>query len=250
MCRSNRQVYSATSAAPAAAHQFLVDHLETELAGSMALDDGVLTVTELVTNAVNAGSGSIVVEVDLHRDHLIVAVTDGAPGLPEVQALSALSTHGRGLRIVDALSRSWGTDHQASGKRVWAELSVDWSGAWDCGLPYETARSVESEDGSSLPCQRVSRRRFRPEAARPGKLYQPSRSRVGPDVLRLLTTPGHRGPTVQVDGVVTLVVDGELAASTDRVLGWAPRCWRLHRGVGAFICHNRADTLHRMRLVA
>ncbi len=81
MCRSSQRVYQPTSAAPAHARRFLVDHLKEDLAASVALEDAVLVVTELVTNALGADAGRIVVAVDLHRDHLLVAVTDDAPYL-------------------------------------------------------------------------------------------------------------------------------------------------------------------------
>jgi anti-sigma regulatory factor (Ser/Thr protein kinase) len=112
----------------------LVAHLEKDLAGTVALDDAVLAVTELVTNAINAGSQQIVVDVDLHRDHLVLAVADDAPGLPEVQEPEQFSTHGRGLHIIDTLARRWGTERQSIGKRVWAELPVDPTNSSSCRL--------------------------------------------------------------------------------------------------------------------
>ncbi len=132
MCRPSQQVYRPTSTTQAQARQFLISHLKGDLAGTVALDDAVLAVTELVTNAVNAGSGRVVVDIDLHRDRLLLAVTDDAVGRPEIQPMAPLATHGRGLRIVDALSLRWGTDPRPIGKRVWVELAVDPDNTREC----------------------------------------------------------------------------------------------------------------------
>ena len=135
MCRASQQVFASTSMAPAQARYFVIEHLARNLSGTQVLDDAVLTVAELVTNSVNAGSGRITVDVDLHRDHVLLAVTDDAPGQPAVQPFSQSATYGRGLRIVEALARRWGTDPRLAAKRVWAELAAEPSGIWFCGLP-------------------------------------------------------------------------------------------------------------------
>ena len=53
--------------------------------------------TELATNAVRARSTRVTVELTVHRDHILTAVSDDATGQPEVQNVTAQATHGRGL---------------------------------------------------------------------------------------------------------------------------------------------------------
>ena len=54
---------------------------------------------------------------------VLLEVLDGAQAGPVQFAPQTLETTGRGVAIVDALSRSWGvTGHMAGGKSVWAEF--------------------------------------------------------------------------------------------------------------------------------
>src|SRR3954451_7002193 len=86
------------------------------------LDDTLLCVSELVTNAVAAGCSTMTLQVSVD-DHVVrVSVLDDAPGLPVPQQPRPDDRSGRGLRLVEALSRRWGVDPAASGKEVWAEL--------------------------------------------------------------------------------------------------------------------------------
>jgi anti-sigma regulatory factor (Ser/Thr protein kinase) len=119
---SSQQVFSPTASAPGQARQFAYEQLERDLAGSVALDDSVLVVTELLTNAINAGATRIDLGLELHTDHVLLSVTDDAPGKPEVQPLAPFATHGRGLHIIEHLAQRWGTEPLSPGKRVWAEL--------------------------------------------------------------------------------------------------------------------------------
>lgn len=83
-----------------------------------------LVVSELVTNAVNAGSSRVEVCLGVHRDHVRVAVGDDAAGLPALQEAGPTDARGRGLAIVAALSRSWGVERSQLGKHVWALLPI------------------------------------------------------------------------------------------------------------------------------
>jgi hypothetical protein len=54
---------------------------------------------------------------------LRIAVADDDPATPGSQDFSLSGSSGRGLGLVAALSRQWGTTHvQGGGKVVWAEL--------------------------------------------------------------------------------------------------------------------------------
>ncbi|MCW2496180.1 ATP-binding protein [Jatrophihabitans sp.] len=117
--------------APAAARSFAMVELEGALAAGAErqelLDDVALVVSELLTNSLNAGATLALVRLDWHRDLLRLAVVDDAPGLPTPQWPSADQTHGRGIGIINAVSRAWGADplpNSETGKQVWADFHV------------------------------------------------------------------------------------------------------------------------------
>ena len=90
-----------------------------------------LLVSELVTNAIEHGGSGGVVEVEALPAGLRVSVTDHAPGRPQVQHPRTDQPTGRGLSIVDQLSRWWGVEAAAGGKTVWFEVDdVDVSSRW------------------------------------------------------------------------------------------------------------------------
>ena len=89
-----------------------------------ALSNSLLAVTELVTNALRHGEGSIVLSLALERDHLRAEVIDeGTGNAPAVRATPGDATGGFGLRIVDELSLRWGAFEGTT--HVWAELPRD-----------------------------------------------------------------------------------------------------------------------------
>jgi hypothetical protein len=54
---------------------------------------------------------------------LLIKVTDGgSPNAPAIRPPSADAVDGRGLAIVEALSRHWGVERDGLGQCVWAEL--------------------------------------------------------------------------------------------------------------------------------
>jgi anti-sigma regulatory factor (Ser/Thr protein kinase) len=82
-----------------------------------------LVVSELVTNAVEHGRGTIRVEVT-HTDHEIRgSVTDRGSGFAyEPRELSRTDDRGRGLAIVNALVTRWGIRHGST--QVWFAISL------------------------------------------------------------------------------------------------------------------------------
>jgi serine/threonine-protein kinase RsbW len=90
------------------------------------LDETVVVMTELVSNAVDHATGEgMRVTVRLFSDRRVqVAVLDRDPTRPRPRSSSSDAERGRGLLLVAALSDRWGVDMLAGGKRVWAELGA------------------------------------------------------------------------------------------------------------------------------
>lgn len=92
-----------------------------------ALSDVVLCVDELVANAcehtASGTGGQVTVVVSAREDILRVTVLDqgGAQKQPRVRA-DPFAEDGRGLFLVDALSKSWGSHPALNGTAVWAEF--------------------------------------------------------------------------------------------------------------------------------
>lgn len=88
------------------------------------LSDVLLLVTsELVSNAIRHANASITLLISRSRDEVRVAVADDGGGEPTMLDPDYLSERGRGLVIVDALARTWGSRPSGHGKVVWAELA-------------------------------------------------------------------------------------------------------------------------------
>jgi anti-sigma regulatory factor (Ser/Thr protein kinase) len=108
------EVSRARQLAVTVAHAFEVD-----------ADDAALLVTEVATNALRHGGPG----VDLwmrpaEQGGLRVELIDGlADSVPRVQTPDADAEGGRGLLLVSALARDWGSERLSAGKRVWFELA-------------------------------------------------------------------------------------------------------------------------------
>ena len=89
----------------------------------LVYEAGVVT-TELLSNAVQACRSRIALRLDVHHDSIRIAVYDDGPGVPVERQARADDVGGRGLRIVDSLSTSWGTIPRPAGKCVWSEMPV------------------------------------------------------------------------------------------------------------------------------
>ncbi len=86
-------------------------------------EDAALVVTELVSNAVDHAAGPLELTVSRTRGGVRIEVADQSPTLPQPRPVQVDSARGRGLIIVAALSREWGTSPTTAGKVVWAELA-------------------------------------------------------------------------------------------------------------------------------
>jgi serine/threonine-protein kinase RsbW len=91
-------------------------------------DDAALVVSELVGNSVRHArarpDGTLLVSLRLTTDEILVEVTDGGGDEPVMQASGDDAATGRGLVVIDALARRWGTRYDAAGTTVWAVLRL------------------------------------------------------------------------------------------------------------------------------
>jgi anti-sigma regulatory factor (Ser/Thr protein kinase) len=90
-----------------------------------AVDDVILVVSELVTNAVLHATGAVGLLLLASPGGVRIEVTDSVPVLPAVESPTPTAEHGRGLAIVATLAARWGSRLTAAGKVVWADLVTD-----------------------------------------------------------------------------------------------------------------------------
>jgi hypothetical protein len=85
--------------------------------------EAALVASELATNAVRHGASPFRASVSRAGGPVRIAVEDVAPGRPERRAATRDLLDGRGVAIVEALTRRSGCDVLPDSKVVWAELS-------------------------------------------------------------------------------------------------------------------------------
>lgn len=107
----------------AAARNFVAEALKSR-GLTMVVDDALIVVSELVTNAVTHAESGCVVRVGVSQSAVRISVVDSGRGTPDPKPFSGDQPHGRGLHIVGALTRAWGVTDVPGGKMVWAELSL------------------------------------------------------------------------------------------------------------------------------
>ncbi|MGN6780765.1 MAG: ATP-binding protein [Marmoricola sp.] len=120
-------IYSVAAEARAvgAARGFARSILTTWGIDSDTIDVAVLCLSELVTNAIIHTEVGCELRIVLDRGVLTATVRDGGSSL--IVDLSRvpvepLAVHGRGMQIVSALSRRWGSELDAHGMTVWFVL--------------------------------------------------------------------------------------------------------------------------------
>lgn len=110
------------------ARTFCTRRLSSVLEGRDAVDDAVADVatvaSELVTNAVTAGSSIIELFLALRATAVRIEVVDDAGGAVTPARPSTTDTTGRGLMIVAALASNWGVIAEDGTKNVWAEIPI------------------------------------------------------------------------------------------------------------------------------
>ncbi|HEY0543650.1 MAG TPA: ATP-binding protein [Actinoallomurus sp.] len=101
---------------------------------SQLVDDAVVIISELVTNAVRHGvppyaaaAGDMPIKLSLVRQgrFLVLIVADPSDQGPELRPADDVCENGRGLHVIEALSHVWGwTPLGDTGKAVWAALPL------------------------------------------------------------------------------------------------------------------------------
>jgi hypothetical protein len=87
--------------------------------------DAVVVTSELIDNMVQHARSEGQLRLELRRHALCIAVTDADPHRPQLRLPGLSAAGGRGLVLVDKLSRTWGTAPRfGGGKVVWAVLTV------------------------------------------------------------------------------------------------------------------------------
>lgn len=118
---SARARFTKGDRAPAEARRFVARFVGKH--SPALVDASCLVVSELATNAVVHAQSDFAVDVVCSPLLARVSVSDGSARMPESKEgtdTSALS--GRGLQLVRALSRNWGTEPLEGGKAVWADI--------------------------------------------------------------------------------------------------------------------------------
>ena len=87
--------------------------------------DVLLVCTELASNSYEHATGPRAVRVRRYVDHIRVEVDDHTPAsLPQLGESRLGNSRGRGLMLIAAISRCWGTREMVGGKTVWAEVAA------------------------------------------------------------------------------------------------------------------------------
>lgn len=95
----------------------------------LPVDDVLLVVSELLTNAVRVSACPVLLSIEVRADHLHASVRDASPCRAVTGSSSNSAAHGRGLAIVDALADRWGqSDYDGTAKDVWADVLLAGSG--------------------------------------------------------------------------------------------------------------------------
>jgi hypothetical protein len=109
----------------AASARRLVDRLCAQWGLPALRDTARLVVTELVSNAVRHATTAFELTMSRRSDAVYISVRDHSPTLPRRgEPVSPTMEGGRGLLVVDTMSRAWGATPTRDGKVVWASLPL------------------------------------------------------------------------------------------------------------------------------
>lgn len=143
MTRPRNRVFPGRPEQVAHARQFVAQTLN----GCPVIDEAVLCVSELVTNALaHSASGSDgefeIVVCRGQASALIAVYDDGSVTPPTARGLDATSEDGRGLGVVALTASRWGHFGGQSSRAVWFEL------CWD--LPFGNTTGTVHQSPATL----------------------------------------------------------------------------------------------------
>ncbi|NUR89163.1 MAG: ATP-binding protein [Nonomuraea sp.] len=129
MCVSSVVLLPYAPSSVAVARQRLSTDLQESGVTTGAIDDAVLVVSELLSNALRHAhplpSGMVRVAWLCSDEHIEVAVSDGGAATePRAGRPTLSSLGGRGLGIVEYVAEKWGVRHDATTTTVWAILAA------------------------------------------------------------------------------------------------------------------------------
>jgi anti-sigma regulatory factor (Ser/Thr protein kinase) len=88
-----------------------------------AADNVRVVLGELVTNALTHSTDVFTLALHLTDDLIVIEVQDSNDATPEVALPEGLAINGRGMLLVNALSKEWGVRQEKDGgKTVWAKV--------------------------------------------------------------------------------------------------------------------------------
>ncbi|MFF2852972.1 ATP-binding protein [Streptomyces sp. NPDC058001] len=99
-----------------------VAHLRLWALSDALAEDVRLVVSELVTNAVEHGKGTVSLRVRHTPSLLRIEVTDESPAPAQLQSADGEDLSGRGLFLVAAVSSDWGVSRD--GRTIWADFRI------------------------------------------------------------------------------------------------------------------------------
>jgi anti-sigma regulatory factor (Ser/Thr protein kinase) len=106
------------------AHRVLEWALRDWVVERETADNTRVVLSEIVTNALTHSLEVFHLALGFDGDHVLVEVWDGGDGIPQVGLPESLAVNGRGMFLVDALSKEWGVRPDAEGgKTVWAKIA-------------------------------------------------------------------------------------------------------------------------------
>jgi two-component sensor histidine kinase len=109
------------ASAPGEARAFVRDHWSAQ-AGPEVLDIVGLCVSELVTNAIDHAAPPYLLRLSDGGHTLRIELEDATVDPPIVRSQHPLQARGRGMFLIETLSRAWGVLPCERGKTVWAEF--------------------------------------------------------------------------------------------------------------------------------
>jgi len=108
----------------ALARQFVRDHLGLHDLHPL-VEDVTLVASELASNVVLHAGTPFTVRLTAYRESVVLAVGDGSMKKPVLVNAQPDDVAGRGIAIMDTVSRDWGVDVTADvGKSVWASFEA------------------------------------------------------------------------------------------------------------------------------